>query len=324
MVDRSAALVYRLIETHDIACQSLNNGCILVGKGSKSRHYFSQWAQFWQDFGADVELLDASSSQQLIGTSGYDVGMLDRRGGSLQPLSYSRGLAKACLKQGIALFGGTQAIAVTPGHHHWQINTNQGTITCKRLIIATNGYTDGLWPGLAKSIIPVASMITATQPLPADLADTIIPGRQAVAEYSGVPPYYRIDESNRMVFGWRGTLSGRIGPLNTRHLKSKAIKLFPQLKNVNWDYDWAGYVGITAHQRPMLIQLADNVYSGLGYNGRGIAMGTMMGKQLSLVVSQQQADLTVRSLEQTPLHRFYPAGVTARIIAGHIRDFWGR
>ena len=320
-LDRSAALVYELIETYQIKCQALNNGCMLVGKGDKSQEYFSTWHRFWKDYGADVELLDAKTCETLISTNAYDVGILDRRGGSLQPLSYARGLARACQQQGITLYGDTKALTISPDNTAWKVKTSHGQINCKRLIIATNGYTDDLWPGLVESIIPVASMITATEPLPLDIADSIIPGRQAVAEYSGVPPYYRIDESNRMVFGWRGTVTGQIGSLKTHHLKAKAIKLFPQLRDVNWEYNWAGWVGITSHQRPMLIELGNNAYTGLGYNGRGITMATMMGKQLSLVLNQQNTDLSLKKLKRIPLHRFYPIGVCTRIICGHVNDY---
>ena len=256
-----------------------------------------------------------------IGTNVYDVCMLDRRGGSLQPLSYARGLARACQERGVTLFGDTKALEIRSMNQGWAVTTSQGQINCKRMIIGTNGYTDGLWPGLAQSIIPVASMITATEPLPDEIAQTILPDRQPVAEFAGVPAYYRIDESNRLVFGWRGTLTGAIGSLDTRHLRSKARLIFPQLGKVDWEYSWAGYVGITSHQRPTLVRLGNAAYAGLGYNGRGITMATMMGKQLSLALAGRSTGIALRELERVPLHSLYPLGVTARILHGHVGDY---
>ena len=60
----------------------------------------------------------------------------------------------------------------------------------------------------------------------------------------------------------------------------------PFTDDEGWEYDWAGYVGITSHQRPMLLKLSDNVYAGLGYNGRGVPMATMMGKQLAFALGE--------------------------------------
>ena len=122
------------------------------------------------------------------------------------------------------------------------------------------------------------------------------------------------------MFGWRGTLSGKIGSLNTRHLETKAKQLFPAIHSVNWAWRWAGMVGITSDQRPRLVRLADNAYAGLGYNGRGITMATMMGKQLALTLNGQTSDIPLEPRQPVPLHACYPLGVSARIVAGHIDD----
>ena len=323
-VNHSADLVFELIDRYKIKCEANRVGCIIATKGRTGVQYLTEWTQFWQQYGAGVELLNAQASADAIGNSVYDACMLDHRGGTLQPLSYARGLARACIEQGVKFFGDTPAIHVDKHGQGWQVKTPAGTIKCNQLIMATNGYTDNFWPGLAQTIIPVASMLTATKPLPAEIASQIIPNRYAVAEYAGVPPYYRVDESDRMVFGWRGTLSGVIGSLDTQHLKTRAIELFPQLKSIEWEYDWAGYVGITSHQRPLLLQLGDNAYAGLGYNGRGITMATMMGKQLARVVANEEISLPLEQPRSVPFHRFYRGGVAARILTGHLKDRFTR
>ncbi|MDA9982389.1 FAD-binding oxidoreductase [Gammaproteobacteria bacterium] len=323
-VNQSAQLVFDMIERYQISCEVHRNGSIIPGKGRKAIRYLTEWSHFWQDYGVEVELLDAKETALLIGTSSYDLCMLDPRGGSLQPLSYSRGLARACQQHGIKIFGDTKANNIASEGGGWLISTYHGRIKCKRLVLATNGYTDGLWPGLARTIIPVISMLTATRSLPAELVDRIIPGRQPVAEYAGVPAYYRIDESNRLVFGWRGTVYGGMGSLDTAHLKSRAIRLFPQIASVEWEFDWAGYVGITSHQRPLLLELGDNAFAGLGYNGRGITMATMMGRQLALALTHQPTGIPIGPLETVPFHPFYPLGVSARIVSGHVRDYLNR
>ncbi len=320
-LDASSRLVFDLIERHNIDCHTVRNGCLIPTRGAKGLAYLTHWSQLWREYGANVTLLDARASAELIGTNAYSACMFDRRGGTVQPLSYARGLAKACLKNKVKLFADTQALSVTRTNQMWVVTTRKGRITCKRLLIATNGYTDKLWPGLAQSIIPVASMLTATRPLPPDVADGILPGRQPVAEYAGVPAYYHIDASGRLVFGWRGTRLGGIGGLNTGHLKAQAVKTFPALQSAQWEYDWAGYVGVTSHQRPMLIRLADNAYAGLGYNGRGITMATMMGRQLAQALNGEDTSVPIQALEKVRLHSFYPLGGAARIAYGHACDF---
>ena len=313
-------LVFDLVDQHQIDCQAQRAGSIIAGKGRKAVRYLTEWSEFWAETGADVRLLDKHASADLIGTSRYDQSMLDRRGGSVQPLAYCRGLARACHERGVTIHGDSRAVRISQNENSWRVFTDQGSIKCERLVLATNGYTDELWPGLAQTIVPVASMLTATSPLPDAVVSTLLPQRQPVAEYAGVPAYYRVDETNRLVFGWRGTVSGEIGSLNTAHLRSRAVRLFPQIAGSEWEYDWAGYVGITSHQRPMLLRLSDNVYAGLGYNGRGVPMATMMGKQLALSLTGQAPAISTESLRAIPLHSFRRIGVSARIMSGHLRD----
>lgn len=313
-------LVFDLVDQHHIDCQAQRAGSIIAGKGGKAVRYLTEWSKFWAETGADVRLLDKHASTELIGTAHYDRSMFDHRGGSVQPLAYCRGLARACHEQGVTIHGNSRAVKVSQNGNSWQVFTDHGSVKCKRLVLATNGYTDDLWPGLAQTIVPVASMLTATSPLPESVASTLLPHRQPVGEYAGVPAYYRVDEANRLVFGWRGTVSGEIGSLNTAHLRSRAVRLFPQIVGTEWEYDWAGYVGITSHQRPMLLRLADNVYAGLGYNGRGVPMATMMGKQLALSLAGRVPTISAESLRAIPLHSFRHIGVSARIMSGHLRD----
>ena len=313
-------LVFDLVDQHQIDCQAQRAGSIIAGKGGKAVRYLTEWSKFWAETGADVRLLDKHTSADLIGTSHYDRSMFDRRGGSVQPLAYCQGLARACHERGVTIHGDSRAVRISQNGNSWRVFTAHGSVKCERLVLATNGYTDELWPGLAQTIVPVASMLTATAPLPDAVVSTLLPQRQPVAEYAGVPAYYRVDETNRLVFGWRGTVSGEIGSLNTAHLRSRAVRLFPQITGTKWEYDWAGYVGITSHQRPMLLRLADNVYAGLGYNGRGVPMATMMGKQLALSLTGQTSAISAESLRAIPLHSFRHIGVSARIMSGHLRD----
>lgn len=324
VVNQTCDLVFELIERYQIECDAIRPGYVLGVVGRAGIDFIDRWTEQWRVVGADVEPLGKTGIADVVGTEHYDGGMLDRRGGSVQPLSYARGLAKACLDSGVTIYGQTPALSIERHKGGWLIKSPGGEIQCKKVVMGTNGYTDRCWPELEQTIVPVASLITSTKPLEDWIASKIIPGRNAVSESGGVPYYYRIDAGNRMVFGGRGTITGKIGNLNTSGLRRAAIRLFPALKEAEWEYDWGGYVAMTTHHRPMLLKLDNNLFAGLGYNGRGVAMATMMGKQLALLCQGESPDLTIDSVERIPLHRFYPAGIACRIIGGHLMDAFTR
>jgi len=56
--------------------------------------------------------------------------------------------------------------------------------------------------------------------------------------------------------------------------------------------------------------------AGLGYNGRGVAMATAMGKVLAdwaLGTPHADLDFPVTPLRKIPFHPLYPLGVEARV-----------
>ncbi|MBX2869081.1 MAG: FAD-binding oxidoreductase [Acidiferrobacterales bacterium] len=316
----SAQNVFSLIDEHSIDCCAMRSGALIPAKGKKSYQYLNDWSNYWQAYGANVELLDQSDTAAVIGTSAYDSCLLMKEGGSLQPLSFARGLLRACRNLSVEIYGDTEALRVTASGNEWLVSTQHGNILCKCLVIATNGYTGRLWPGLKQNIYPIGSMISATAPLSEGLAHTVLPGKQSVAEYAGLPFYYRLDERNRFVMGGRGTRSGGVGSLDTSHLHRITAKLFPQLRKLRWEFNWAGYVGVTVHQKPMLLRLGPNAYAGLGYNGRGITMATTMGHQLSQALAGKDTLLPIDAPGKSNLYPFYRLGVAGRILYGEWID----
>ena len=189
-----------------------------------------------------------------------------------------------------------------------------------QVLLCTNGYSDDLWPGLREALVPVVSFVAATAPLSANLAGAILPGRHAVSETRRVQVYYRKDAAGRFVIGGRGNLldSGLTGP--SRHLYREALRLFPGLQGVQWDYHWGGHVAMTLDKLPRLLRLAEGVHAGFGFNGRGVAMATVMGRELAKVVRGTGSDMPVTPLARIPLHRLRQAGISTRLLYGRLRD----
>lgn len=320
LVSRTCDLVFELIERHQIDCDAVQLGHVHTAIGRAQMQYAEQWNRQWRGFDNDLSLLDRDQVARMTGTTAYDGATFAKQGGSVQPLSYARGLARAATRLGAHIFGDSQVTSITRRGDRWAMSTPGGTLLCRNLAIGANGYTDRAWPGLEKTIVPVASLITATEPLAEEVAAAITPGRQTVSESSGLPHYYRLDTQNRMVFGGRGSISGKLGTVDTRGLRAEAIKLYPALQEACWTHDWGGYVAMTADHRPVMLELDSGVYAGLGYNGRGVAMATMMGKQLAALISTGKADLQLEKPRTIPLHGFYPVGVAARIVSGRVRD----
>lgn len=324
MANDAADLVFDLVAKHGIDCDATRPGYVQGNAGERGQRFLSEWVRQWRALGVDVTLLSHEEITQLLGTSYYRSGMIDRRGGSVQPLSYARGLARAAKQAGAVLYDQSPVTRVRREGAEWICETPQGKLKARTVLWCTNGYTDGCWPKLKESIVPVTSFIVASEPLSQAQRDAVLPGGHAVSETTHINMYFRVDADGRMVFGGRGNLFNVKLQGNTRALEKRAIDMFPALDGVRWQYRWAGHPAVTTDRLPRLMQLADHAYAGLGYNGRGVAMATMMGKQLAHVVIGGETMYPVTPLRTIAMHPLRQLGISFHLITGTALDRFDR
>ncbi len=298
-------LVFDLIEKYDIDCHAERHGWMQAAHHRKMRPALEALAKDWQGYGANVEWIDETQVAELLGTNCYAGGLLDARGGKLQPLSYARGLAAAAHGCGAAIYTHSPAKSLRKKNRRWQVLTQTGSVNAHNVLLCTNAYTDQLWSGLKTSVIPAFSYQVATEPLPATMQETILPRGQAVADTKRLLIYFRIDDTGRLMLGGRGKFKETNDPVMYRQIVKTLYTLYPPTKSLKLDYFWSGQVALTMDTLPHLHELADGVFTGLGYNGRGVALSTAMGKALAERVNgQRDADspFPVSPLKPIPLH----------------------
>ena len=273
--------------------------------------------------GHPVALLDAAALRQHTGTDRYRLGLLDRSGGHVNPLSLARGLAEAAHRAGARVHGGSPVQQLRREGSHWRLQTPHGTLRAEAVLLAGNAYADDLWPGLRRSVLPVASGILASEPLPPELARTIMPGRAALYELGAITVYYRLDEANRLLMGGRCRQSEVVRPGQLSPLAATAERLWPRLRGLRWTHGWNGLLAVTADHYPHIHQPAPGLFACLGYNGRGVALATALGPQLARLMLGGEIDMPVTSIRPIPLHGLWRGATGASAAYGWLRDAVG-
>ena len=319
------ACVFDLIERHGIRCDARRNGTLRAAIRAKHAAQVRATAQQLVHRGAPVELLEGADLERATGTARYQLAMLDRRGGDLNPLSYVRGLARAAHAAGAAVHGGTRALRMQKSGAGWMVETAQGSVAARHVVLATNGYTDDLWPNLRRTVVPLFGAIAATAALPESIARAVMPSRAVLYESGTVTVYYRVDAGQRLLIGGRGPGSEVAAPSAIPHLLSYARTLWPCLGDTPWTHAWGGRLAMTTDHYPHVHEPADGVLICLGYNGRGVAMATAMGAQLARRILHPTAgfDMPITGMKNIPLHALWPVAVKAAIAHGRLSDFLG-
>ena len=303
LLGEAPSVVFELVEKHAIACEVERSGTLHCAVGAKGLAELQERARQWQARGAPVHLLNAEETARKVGMTAYSGSLLDLRAGTIQPLAYARGLAGAAIKAGARIFTSSPVVDAEEVGSGWQVRTDSGLVLANWVIVATNAYTTHVWPQIRAELVHLPYFNLATKPLSDNLRNTILPERQGVWDTNEILSSFRFDQQGRLVFGSVGALR-RLGQSIHPNWGRRALrKLFPQLADTAFEYEWYGSIGLTSNNLPRFHKLAHGVVSFSGYNGRGIAPGTTFGRTLARLVlgDIQEADLPLPLTEPEPV-----------------------
>lgn len=262
-----------------------------------------------RDYGYEhLRPLDRDAIRQLVGSEAYHGGTLDMGGGHLHPLTYALGLAAAADRAGVRIFENSRVLRLHAGDPA-TVDTDQGRLKARHVILAANGYMGGLVPSVARKVMPINNFIVATEPLTEAFARNLIRDNHAVADSKFVINYFRLSHDRRMLFGG-GESYGYTFPRDIIALVRKPmLAIYPQLADVKVDYAWGGTLAITMSRMPHFVRVAPNILSAGGYSGHGVALATLAGRILAETVAGQAERFDLMAGVPTPT---FPGGAALR------------
>lgn len=274
-------LVRDLIDRHDIPCELERNGTLHLAVGDDGLKELAERAAQWQKRGAPVSLLDAAETERRVGSAAYAGSMLDMRAGTLQPLAYARGLARAAIDAGAKLYSKSAVLDHQEQSGAHVLRTARGEVRADWVIVASEAYSCGPWEVIRKEQVYLPYFNLATTPLPREQHQLILRGREGCWDTREILSSFRMDQAGRLVFGSVGALRGTGTSIHKAWARRSIRRIFPQIADIPFEAEWYGMIGMTDNALPRLHKFAPNVLGFCGYNGRGISPGTTFGKILA-------------------------------------------
>lgn len=314
-------MVFNLIERHQIRCEVTKTGTLHAAHAPSGFEDLRARYQEWQRLEAPVDLLSRDEMVAATGTSVFHGGLLDRRAGTINPMGYVRGLARAARGAGAEISTGVTATRLRREGQGWIVETDRGIVRAASVVLGTNAYTDDLWPDLKRVFTKIHYFQLATTPL-GDRVQHILPGRQGLWDTGQIMFSLRRDMTDRLIIGSMGTVLGDRGQgLSQRWARKQLRRMFPELGPVTFEEAWHGQIAMTPDHLPRIYKLAEGLYTPIGYNGRGITTGTLFGQAMSgLLTGMDPTELPlpitdVKTVPSAPImSRFYQAAFTANQI----------
>lgn len=230
---------------------------------------------------AQAVMLPRSRQREEMATDAYAGGMIVNRTGKLHPALYLHGLLAATERAGAQLHSACEALSIAGAPGKFDLQTTRGSIRAGQVVIATNGYTGALTPALRRRVVPVGSYMIATEPLPRDLAETLLPNGRTLTDSRRVLRYGRMSpDGTRLLFGGRARFSPQAATAAAPALYRFMTDVFPQVKGYRLTHAWCGNVAFTFDFLPHAGQ-REGLHYCLGCNGSGISMMTMLGRNVA-------------------------------------------
>lgn len=302
-------IVRERIAQYRIDCDLHWGYCDLANKPA---HYQAFQAEYTtlkaQGYPHDIELVPPERMSEVVGSSRYCGGLIDRGSGHLHPLNLLLGEVQAAAEQGVQVFERStveRIEAVTSGEFRHRVHTAGGAVEAEHLVLCGNAYVAGLEPTLEGKVLPAGSYIIATEPLSEAQCRELLPQNMAVCDQRIDLDYYRLTADRRLLFGGLCNYSGQDPKSIVDTLRPAMLKVFPQLRGVSIDYEWGGMIGIGANRMPQIGRLPGGAYYAQAYAGHGLNATHMAARLLGEAISGETTRLD--TFQRIP-HMTFPGG----------------
>lgn len=268
---------------------------------------------------AGINSYQTLSREEVVRRSGSArnlAGVFSPHAGSVHPGKLVRGLRRVALAMGIRLHEHTPMQTLTPGHLV-KLDTPDGRVLARQVVLATNAAMATLFPQFARSIVLVSSDMIITEPCPHLLQQSGLTDGIAVLDSRTFVHYYRSTRDGRLMLGKGGNTfayGARMLPVFDQpspyasQLRQALHSFFPQLAQVPVSATWNGASDRSVTGLPFFGRLngAGKIFYGFGYSGNGVAPSHMGGQILSSLLLGEDNAWTRSRLCAGPLGQFPP------------------
>ena len=226
----------------------------------------------------------------------------------IQPARLARGLAAAVERRGATIAERTRALRIEPAgvgpgtSSAPRVVTDRGVVTARHVVRTTEAWTATL-PGSRRDVVPVYSLMVATEPLPATFwARAGLSGGTTFSDHRNLVVYGQRTADDRLVFGGRGApyhFGSRIDPAFDRDgsvftgLRTAVTDLFPDLAGHAFTHTWGGPLGIARDWRASVgLDAGTGIAWAGGYVGDGVGTTNLAGRTLADLLLGRDTELT--------------------------------
>jgi glycine/D-amino acid oxidase-like deaminating enzyme len=293
--------VGRVADREGIDCHYVKGGALQLATSPVQLARLEAGVQHSRPWGVgegDQWLLSRAETERRVRAAGLVGAAFTPHCAAVDPARLARGLAEAVERLGVPIYETTRVTRIRPG----RVDTARGPVRAEVVVRATEGYTATL-PGSHRAVIPLYSLMLATEPLPAEAWDQIgWDGGETLATGAHLSMYAQRTRDGRVACGRRGApyhLGSRIRSGYDHddrvHARLRAVLsgLLPGAGDAGVTHRWGGPIGISRDWTASVgVDRATGLAWAGGYVGDGVALANLAGRTLADLIVGRDSQLT--------------------------------
>jgi glycine/D-amino acid oxidase-like deaminating enzyme len=269
----------------------VKGGSMRIARNDPQAHRLRAEVAEGQEWGVtETELLTNDEAGQRIRIENLLLAAYTPHCARIQPAQLVRGLADVVQRLGVTIYEQTPVTEISAG----RAVTGQGTVRAPIVLRATEGFTTKL-PGLKRRWLPMNSAMIATEPLPAQVWESIgWAGRETLGDTAHGFFYAQRTADDRIAIGGRAApyryasgidRDGAVDDATIAYLQGVLNTLLPQTRGIGIAHGWCGVLAVP---RDWTAGVELDRTTGLGwaggYVGHGVTATNLAGQTLADLV----------------------------------------
>lgn len=338
--------VGRVASAEGIDCDFVKGGTVVFARDRAQLESVRSSASEAERYGVDsIMILDDAAVARRFGVTGVSGGAaagaaFDTNCARVQPARLTRGLARVVEGLGVRIFEDSPVMDWSVGQVRVRPSSGPSsgrdvTVRARSIIIATEAYSATL-PRSHRRVLPLYSLMIATEPLPAPVWDQIgIRHGETFSDFRHLLIYGQRTADDRIAFGGRGARYHWASAIQDAfdrddrvfaHLVTTLRDLFPAVRDARITHRWGGPIGVPRDWHPTV---SYNPRTGVGFSGGyvgdGLSTTNLAGRTMASLVNGERNHLTRLPWvnHRSPLWEVEPArfvGVNVGLIGMGVAD----
>ena len=305
MVGESGKYVFSLAQKLGLDCAPQQTGFLAPARTAQEVERVNKTASEWRSFGYGVQSVDKDAINRLTGLDSYQGALLDPAGGAINPLAYVRELARAAAGQGARVFIDSPVMKLHKNGKGWRLESDTFTVNASKVVLCAGGGNRNLSAGLARTVLPFRVFQMATEPLNTKIREVILPENHAMTDVSPNIFSLRYDRDGRLITACPAFLFNNDKSRIIRFVEERLRNFSPLLETARIRYLWEGTPWIGRSVLPRVTGLSQGLLAVQACNGRGLAINTILGREVAGFIKQGHTENLNLSIEKPDPVRYH-------------------